>query len=100
MWGGASCQGRVSWCVKHTIGDSGIWGGTWNSQGALLVLFAGEETAEFKKVAVYQCGISCKVESLYTCVAVMIKNGDGENRIMQLMVIPCMRCEIHRTLDI
>ena len=74
MWGGASCQGRVSWCVQHTIGDSGIWGSTWNYQGTLLVLSAGHETADFEEV------VFRKVATLHVWVAVMIKTGDGKKR--------------------
>ena len=70
----------MSWCVRHTIGDSGRWGGTWNYQGTLLGIFAGQETAEFEEVAVYQCVVSRKVATLHAWVAVMIKTGDGEKR--------------------
>ena len=42
--------------------------------------FAGQETTELEEVAVYQRGVSCKVATLHTWVAVMIKTGDGENR--------------------
>ena len=80
MWGGASCQGRVSWCVQHAIGDSGRWGGTWNIQGALLGLFARQETPEFKEVVVYQCDVSREVCTLQAWLSVMITTGDVENR--------------------
>ena len=43
-------------------------------------IFAGQETAEFKEVVVYQCGVSRKVANLHARVAVMIKNGDGKKR--------------------
>ena len=80
MWGGASCRRRVSWCVRHTIGDSGRWGGTWNYQGALSGLFTGQETAELEEVIVYQCGVSREVATLRAWVAVMIKTGNVKKR--------------------
>ena len=73
-------MGRVSWCVRHIIGNSGRWGSTWNYQGALLGIFSGKETTEFEEVAVYQCGVSCKVATIHAGLEVMIKTGDGENR--------------------
>ena len=77
---GASSLGRVGWCVPHTIGNGGGWGSVRNSQGALFCLFAGRETSELEEVAVYQRGVSRKVETLHTWVAVMVKTGDGEKR--------------------
>ena len=52
MWGGASSRGRVSWCVQHMIGYSGIWGSTCNYQGTFSGLFSGQETAEFEEVTI------------------------------------------------
>ena len=80
LWGGASRRVRVSWCVWHMFGCRSRWGKTWNSQGALLCLFAGHETAEFEEVSVYQCGVSHEVANLHAWVAVTIKTSDGENR--------------------
>ena len=79
-WVGSSCRGRLSWCVRHIIGDSGRWGSTWNPQRALSGFFAGKETAEFKEVAVYQYNVSREVATLHAWVAFMIKTGDGEKR--------------------
>ena len=79
-WGGASYQGRLSWCVRHTVRESGRWWRTWNTQGALLGLFDGQDTAEFEEVTVYQCGVSRYVATLLAWVAVVIKTGDGKKR--------------------
>ena len=67
----------VGWCFRHTIGDSGRWGSTCDSQGRSLGLFAGKYTAELEEVAVYQCGVSPNVETLHAWVVVMIKTDDG-----------------------
>ena len=88
LWGGASSWGRVSWCVRNTIGDSGGWGSAWNSQVALSCIFTGQDTAELEEVAVYQCGVSREVATLHTWVAVMTKTGDGENRDNAFNVYP------------
>ena len=62
------------------IGDSGRWGSTWNHQGAFLGLLTGQETTEFKEVAVYQCSVYREVATLHAWVAVIIKTGNGEKR--------------------
>ena len=80
MWAGESFRGMLGLCVQHMIGDSGRWGGTWNFQGALLVIFAGQETSEFEDVSVYQCGVSCKLATLHAWVVFKIKTGGGEKR--------------------
>ena len=71
--------GRVSWCVQHTIGDSGRWGSTCNYQGVLPGLFAGQETTEFEEVVVYQCGVSHKVATIHAWVEVIINTGNDKN---------------------
>ena len=75
--GGVSSQERLSWCVWHTIGNSGGWESVRNSRDALSCIFDGQETAELEAVAVYQCGLSREVATLHIWVAVMIKTGDG-----------------------
>ena len=42
--------------------------------------FYGQDTAEFEEIAVYQCGVSCKVATLLVWVAFMIKTVYDENR--------------------
>ena len=73
-WGGLVCMFYTQLAI---VVDGG---GAWNSQVALSCFFAGQETAELEEVAVYQRGVSCKVATLRTWVAVMIKTGDGKKR--------------------
>ena len=71
---------RVTWCVRHTIGDSVGWWSVWNSQGALFRLFTGQETAELEEVAIDQRGVSRKVANLHSWVSVTVKTRDSEER--------------------
>ena len=66
------------------VGNSGRWWRTFNFQGTLSGIFAGQETAEFEEVTVYQCGVSREVANLHAWVAVVINTGDGEQRDNEL----------------
>ena len=62
------------------VGNSGRWWRTFNFQGTLSGIFAGQDTAEFEEVTVYQCGVSREVANLHAWVVFTIKTGDGKNR--------------------
>ena len=66
LQGGVFSLVRVTWCVKHTIGDSGGWWSVRNSQGALPCIFAGQDTSELEEVTTHQCSISRKIETLHS----------------------------------
>ena len=46
----------------------------------MAVIFDGQNTAEFEEVAVYQCVVSRKLETLNAWVYVVINTVDGKNR--------------------